>query len=138
MDVNTADIGNILIGGHGIICKVVENINIAKHFLSEIARYPQLRQLLQHVCSVNLTQDGHYLAFDEALEFLVKFIKQNMTQRIISKDNFKLHIKSIQSERAITDLLFSELGDEKANLPLNLVMKLLSGLPKKCLLHSLT
>ena len=86
------------------------------HFLSEITRYPQLRQLLQHVGSVNLTREGHYFAFDEALEvFGVKYIKQSMTQRIITEDNFKRHIKSAQSERAITDLLFSELSDENVN-----------------------
>src|SRR6185369_16575339 len=38
-----------------------------------------------------------------------------MTQRIITEDNFKRHIKSAQSERAITDLLFSELSDENVN-----------------------
>ena len=71
----------------------------AVHFLSEITRYPQLRQLLQHVGSANLTREGHYFAFDEALEFFgVKYIKQSMTQRIITEDNFKRHIKSAQSE----------------------------------------
>ena len=69
------------------------------HFLSEITRYPQLRQLLQHVSSVNLTREGHYFAFDEALEFFgVKYIKQSMTQRIITEDNFKRDIESAQSE----------------------------------------
>ena len=38
-----------------------------------------------------------------------------MTQRILTEDNFKCHIKSAQSEWAITDLLFSELSDENVN-----------------------
>jgi len=49
-----------------------------------------------------------------------------MTQRITTEDNFKRHIKSAQSERAIADLLFSELGDENVNL---------RGHATKCLPH---
>jgi len=48
----------------------------AVHFLSEITRYPQLHQLLQYVGSVNLTQEGHYFAFDALEFFRVKYIKQ--------------------------------------------------------------
>jgi hypothetical protein len=77
-------------------------------FLAEITRSPQLQRLLQHACSVNLTNEGHYFAFDEALEFFgVQFVKQNLTKRIISEENLKCQITAIQSERTITDHLFS-------------------------------
>jgi len=37
------------------------------------------QELLRTVCSVNLTEKGHYFAFDEALEFFeVKYVKQNI------------------------------------------------------------
>ena len=50
------------------------------HFLAQVHDDPQLQKLLQTVCSVNLGSEGHYLAFDEALEtYGVKFIKQNIT-----------------------------------------------------------
>src|SRR5438132_454628 len=79
------------------------------HFLSELSCYPQLKELLQHACSINLTQECHYFAFDEALEFFgVQFTKQNISQRIVSETNLMDEIKAMQSERAITDLLFSE------------------------------
>ena len=82
------------------------------HFLAEYQRYPQLRKLLQHACSVNITQEGHYLAFDEALEFFgVKFVKQNLKNRIIDEKDLKQQIKAVQSERARTDLLFSIFND---------------------------
>ncbi|RIA86363.1 hypothetical protein C1645_829413 [Glomus cerebriforme] len=48
------------------------------HFLSYINDDLALQRLLQHVCSVNITQE-HFIGFDEALErFGVKFIKQNI------------------------------------------------------------
>jgi len=81
-------------------------------FLAEYQRYPQLQQLLQHACSVNITKEGHYLAFDEALEFFgVKFVKQNLKNRIIDEKDLKQQIKAVQSERARTDLLFSIFND---------------------------
>src|SRR6185369_16103170 len=50
------------------------------HFLVEVHENPTLQKLLQIVCSVNLTREGHYLGFDEALEeFGVKFTKQNIS-----------------------------------------------------------
>ena len=60
------------------------------YFLSDIKSKPYLLQHLQAVPSVNLTQEGHYFAFDEALEtFGVKFIKQNMTGCATDEENFK-------------------------------------------------
>jgi len=37
------------------------------HFLAEYKCYPQLQELLRHACSVNITQEGHYLAFGEVV-----------------------------------------------------------------------
>ena len=37
------------------------------HFLADYERYPQLQKLLPHACSVNITQKGHYLAFDKVI-----------------------------------------------------------------------
>jgi hypothetical protein len=49
------------------------------YFLSLINSNSLLQKLLQYVCSVNLTQPGHFFGFDEALErFGVQFIKQNI------------------------------------------------------------
>ncbi len=46
------------------------------HFLAQVHDDLQLQKLLQMVCSVNLTSEGYYLAFDKALEtYDVKFIK---------------------------------------------------------------
>ena len=62
------------------------------HFLAQVHDDPQLQNLLQMVYSVNLTREGYYLAFDEALEtYGIKYTKQNITgnltdqQTIISK-----------------------------------------------------
>ena len=83
------------------------------HFLSILAKYPRIQSLLNYTGSVNLTRDGHYFAFDEALEtFGVKFIKQNITGNVINEENLKRQIKSAQNEKERMNLLFSEfLGD---------------------------
>ena len=50
------------------------------HFLAQVHDDLQLQKLLTTVGSVNLTSEGHYLGFDEALETRgVKYIKQNIT-----------------------------------------------------------
>jgi len=60
------------------------------HFLAILTKYPYIQTLLNYAGSVNLTRDGHYFAFDEALEtFGVKFIKQNVTGNVINEDNLK-------------------------------------------------
>ncbi len=83
------------------------------HFLAILTKYPYIQTLLNYAGSVNLTRDGHYFAFDEALEtFGVKFIKQNVTGNVINEDNLKRQIKSAQNEKERMDLLFSEfIGD---------------------------
>jgi hypothetical protein len=83
------------------------------HFLAILTRHPRIKTLLKYAASVNLTQDGHYFAFDEALEtFGVKFIKQNVTGNIINEEELKRQIKAAQSEKERMNLLFDEfLGD---------------------------
>jgi len=60
-----------------------------------------------------LTQEGQYLAFDEALEYFgVHFVKQNISGNPINKENLMLQIQSVQAERDRIDLLLSEfVGD---------------------------
>ncbi|RIB25795.1 hypothetical protein C2G38_2165146 [Gigaspora rosea] len=60
---------------------------------------PQLLQNLRTVPSINLTQEGHYFAFDEALEtFGIKFLKENMTGCATNLENLELNIKAAQTE----------------------------------------
>lgn len=86
------------------------------HFLAYIQQEPALQLLLQHVCSVNLTREGQYLAFDEALEYFgVHFVKQNISGNPINEENLMLQIQAVQGERDRIDLLLSEfLGDHVA------------------------
>src|SRR5215510_10269021 len=83
------------------------------HFLAYIQQEPGLQLLLRHACSVNLTQEGQYLAFDEALEYFgVHFVKQNISGNPINQENLMLQIQSVQAERDRIDLLLSEfVGD---------------------------
>ncbi len=83
------------------------------YFLTYVEHDPHLQELLKCVCSVNLTQPGHYFAFDEALErFGVKFVKQNIGGKIVSDEELSLQISSVQTERERLDLLISEyIGD---------------------------
>jgi hypothetical protein len=84
------------------------------HFLSYINENPDLQKLLQYVCSVNLTQPGHFFGFDEALErFGVKFIKQNISGNYMDPEELKLQISSVQAERDQLTMLLSEyVGDD--------------------------
>ena len=66
------------------------------YFLTYVNDDPHLQELLKHVCSVNLTNPGHYFAFDEALErFGVKFVKQNIEGKTMDNEKLKLQISSI-------------------------------------------
>jgi len=79
------------------------------HFLAILTKHPQIKTLLKYASSVNLTQNGHYLAFDEALEtFGVKFIKQNVTGNVINEESLKRQIKAAQSEKKWMNLLFDD------------------------------
>jgi hypothetical protein len=69
------------------------------HFLVQVRDDPQLQKLLQMVCSVNLTREGHYLAFDETIEvYGVKFIKQNISGNLVHQETLDLKITAAQSE----------------------------------------
>jgi len=82
-------------------------------YLSIVAKYPRLQKLLSHIGSVNLTCEGHYYAFDEALEtFGVKFIKQNITGNICDNETLKRQIKASQAERERMDLLIGEFTND--------------------------
>ena len=93
-----------------------EKLNYTKstvHFLSLLAKYPRLKKLLHYAGSINLTREGHYYAFDEALEtFGVKYIKQNITRNVINEENLKRQIKAAQTERERIDLLLAEFVDD--------------------------
>ncbi|RHZ77243.1 hypothetical protein Glove_184g121 [Diversispora epigaea] len=82
------------------------------HHLAILSIYPQLKEKLCLVPSVNLTRKGHFLAFDEALEmFGVKFIKQNITGNCIDEENLKFQIKASQEECERIDFLLSKYLD---------------------------
>ena len=82
-------------------------------FLESIHWNPEQKELLTYVSSVNLTREGHYFAFDEALEFFgVKFVKQNITGKVTDLENLMLQIKSVQSEHECMMLLFSEFVED--------------------------
>src|SRR5581483_8773265 len=83
------------------------------NYLALLAKYPKLCTFLEFAPSVNLTHNGHFYAFDEALEtFGVKYIKENITGNSYNIENLKRQIKSTQSERERMDLLFGEFIDD--------------------------
>jgi hypothetical protein len=83
-------------------------------FLSDLQNKPQFLQDLRTIPSINLTREGHYFAFDEALEtFGVKFVKQNMTGRATNVENLKQNIESVQAEYERLDLLISEFAEDR-------------------------
>ncbi|RHZ57019.1 hypothetical protein Glove_395g64 [Diversispora epigaea] len=83
------------------------------HFLAIITKNPKIQTLLKYASSVNLTQNGHYFAFDETLEtFRVKFIKQNITDNVVDEKNLKRQIKAAQSEKKQMNFLLDEFLDD--------------------------
>jgi hypothetical protein len=82
------------------------------HFLSILEKYPQLERKLYHCASVNLARDGHYPAYDEALEIHgVSYIKHNIIGNLCSQENLELQIKAAQEERERIDTLLNEFLD---------------------------
>ena len=75
---------------------IAEKSNYARsvtYFLSYVNDDVTLQNLLQHICSVNLIQEGHYFRFDKALErFGIKFIKQNIGENQMNEENLKAQI----------------------------------------------
>ncbi|RHZ80869.1 hypothetical protein Glove_131g84 [Diversispora epigaea] len=85
------------------------------HFLAQVHDDPQLRKLLQTVCSVNITNEGHYFAFDEALEtYGVNFIKQNISGNLTDQLTLMLKIKAAQNEKNRLSMLLAEYIDDVA------------------------
>ena len=86
---------------------------LVTYFLSYANDDLTLQKLLQYVCSVNLTQPGHYFGFDEALErFGVMFVKQNISGNYMDNEELKHQITSVQNERDRLNTLLSEyVGD---------------------------
>ncbi|PKC06871.1 hypothetical protein RhiirA5_418981 [Rhizophagus irregularis] len=70
------------------------------HFLANLEKYPLLEKKLRLCVSINLAREGHYPAFDEALETHgVAYIKQNITGNSCNQENLELQIKATQEER---------------------------------------
>ncbi|KAF0333074.1 hypothetical protein F8M41_017063 [Gigaspora margarita] len=83
------------------------------HYLAQVHDDSQLQKLLKIACSVNLTKELHYFAFDEALEtYGVKFIKQNITGNVTDQQTMILKIKAIQSEKDHLSTLLAEYVDD--------------------------
>ncbi|UZO08108.1 uncharacterized protein OCT59_028374 [Rhizophagus irregularis] len=79
------------------------------HFLANLEKYPLLEKKLRLCVSINLAREGHYPAFDEALETHgVAYIKQNITGNSCNQENLELQIKATQEERNRIDTLLNE------------------------------
>ncbi|UZO28534.1 uncharacterized protein OCT59_022054 [Rhizophagus irregularis] len=79
------------------------------HFLANLEKYPLLEKKLCLCASINLAREGHYPAFDEALEIHgVAYIKQNITRNSCNQENLELQIKATQEERNRIDTLLNE------------------------------
>ncbi|CAH1770651.1 9649_t:CDS:1, partial [Entrophospora sp. SA101] len=87
------------------------------NFLAYLCKNPDQVNLLSRVCSVNLSREGHYYAFDEAMEIHgIKYIKQNISQNPTSQENLMKEIKSMQSRKERINVFFLEfLGDNVSN-----------------------
>ena len=82
-------------------------------FLAHLAKHPELKELLKHACSINLSREKHFFAFDEALEtFGVKYVKQNISGNPINTEQLKNQIKAVQGERDRIDLFLFEFLDD--------------------------
>jgi len=78
-------------------------------FLATVHDNPELQYYLQNVASVNLTDEEHYLGYDEALErFGVKFVKQTIVGNTIDKENLKSNIRSAQTIHERLNTVLSE------------------------------
>ncbi|PKB95400.1 hypothetical protein RhiirA5_436792 [Rhizophagus irregularis] len=79
------------------------------HFLANLEKYPLLEKKLRLCASINLAREGHYPAFDEALETHgVAYIKQNITGNLCNQENLELQIKATQEEKNRIDTLLNE------------------------------
>ncbi|GET57128.1 hypothetical protein GLOIN_2v1816381 [Rhizophagus irregularis DAOM 181602=DAOM 197198] len=61
------------------------------HFLANLEKYPLLEKKLHLCASINLAREGHYPAFDEALETHgVAYIKQNITGNSCNQEKLRV------------------------------------------------
>lgn len=78
-------------------------------FLATVHDNPELQYYMQNVASVNLTNDEHYLGYDEALErFGVKFVKQTIVGNTMDMENLKNNIRSAQTIHERLNTVLSE------------------------------
>ena len=97
------------------ITKRIRYTESVARFLVDLQRKPQLLQDLRTVPSINMTQKGHYFAYDEALEtFGVKFIKENMVGYKTTLEDLKRNIKSAQAENERINFLISEFTEDRS------------------------
>ncbi|CAJ0856505.1 9044_t:CDS:2, partial [Entrophospora sp. SA101] len=76
------------------------------NFLAYLCKNPDQVNLLSKVCSVNFVKRRE---FDEAMEIYgIKYIKQNISRNLISKENLMKEIKSMQSRKERINVSFSE------------------------------
>lgn len=86
-------------------------------FLGNLHQDPEFQKRLFKVPSVNLTQDGHYLAYDEALEtYGVQFVKQMMTGRLGDEKNLQRQIQGSQGEIERLSALDEFINDETVSV----------------------
>ncbi|PKY26951.1 hypothetical protein RhiirB3_477345 [Rhizophagus irregularis] len=83
------------------------------HHIYCIENNSRLRAILRVVPSINLTNPGHFFAYDEVLKtFIVKFVKQNVIRIPTDSEELKLKIKATQLEKERTDMLICDyIGD---------------------------
>ena len=67
------------------------------------------------ITSINLTNEDHYLAFDEALEtYGINFIKQNISRNLTDQLTLIMKIKAAQNEKNRLSMLLAEYTDDVA------------------------
>ena len=67
-------------------------------YLGKLHQVPEFCKRLHQVPSINLTREGHYLGYDEALEtYGVHFIKQAMTGKLGGGENLHRQINTRKS-----------------------------------------
>ena len=96
-----------------LITKRVRYTESVARFLTDLQRKPQLLQDLRAAPSINMTLEGSSYAHDEALETLVRYIKQNIVRHKADLENLKRNIKSTQAEDERLNFLISEFTKDR-------------------------
>ena len=85
-------------------------------YLGKLHQDPEFCKRLHQVPSINLTREGHYLGYDEALEtYGVHFIKQAMTGKLGGGENLHRQIQGSQDEMDRLKLLDEFINDKTIN-----------------------